>query len=151
MTPHSDRITELLDRSKSEKDCSFVSCFATSIDFCMLLQEFKIWLQYVKTAPDITSFGLPSWFRRDAFGAEPFHETDDTTTFVSLSQHFNIGWFALLCGYVTIPLLQCQHSFYKSIESQKHGTSWGQQLSTKLWNLTRALWLHQNSILHCRV
>ena len=43
-----------------------------------LLQEFKIWLQSVHTAPDITSFlitGLRSWFQ-DPFGDKPLHETE---------------------------------------------------------------------------
>ena len=109
-----------------------------------LLQEFKLWLQSANTSPDITSFlitGLRSWFL-DPFGDEPLHETDDASTFVSLLTQLDIGWFALLCGYVTKSLIQCQHSFYKSIESRKHGTSWGRQLSTKLWNLTRSIWMH---------
>ena len=116
-----------------------------------LLQELKVWLQSANTAPDITSSlisGIRSWFR-DPFGDdEPLHNTSDEATFTALSIQLDIGWFALFCGYVTKPVITCQHEFYQSIGSRKHGTSWGRQLSSELWNLTRAIWMHRNLALH---
>ena len=118
-----------------------------------LLQELKVWLQSVKTDPDITTLiisGLRSCFL-DPFGDEPLlhHTSDATTTFAALTRQLDIGWFAFMCGYITTPLIKCQHSYYRSIDSLKHGTtSWGCQLSSKLWNLTRSIWIHRNSVLH---
>ena len=61
----------------------------------------------------------------------------------------DIGWFAIMCGYVTTALMKCQHhAYYRYIDSRKHGKSWGRQLSSKLWNLTRSIWIHRNSVMH---
>lgn len=115
-----------------------------------LLQEFKVWLQSVKTDPDIVSYlvtGLRSWFK-DPFGDEPLHRTTSDRAFRAISTQLEIGWFALLCGYITTDLIQCQHFHYADISSKKHGSSWGKQLTIKLWDLTFALWKHRNASLH---
>ena len=73
-----------------------------------------------------------------------------TTTFAALTRQLDIGWFlAFMCRYITTPLIKCQHhSYYRSIDSHKHGISYDHQLSSKLLNLTQSIWIHRNSVLH---
>ena len=67
------------------------------------LQELQIWLRSRNTDPSITSFlitGLRSWFR-DPYGDEPLYSCPHPRTFRALTQQLELGWFALLCGYIT--------------------------------------------------
>ena len=115
-----------------------------------LLQDLKLWLRSIKTHPDICSFlinGLRSWFLHP-FGDEPLHHTVDDQSFTAISSQLDLGWYALLCGYLSKSLIQCQHSYYVSLNSKKHGSTWGHQLTMKLWHLTFSIWKHRNSALH---
>jgi hypothetical protein len=115
-----------------------------------LLQDLKLWLTTSKTDPDITQFlitGLRSWFL-NPFGDEPLHQSSNHNTFVALTDQLELGWFALLCGYLANTLIQIQHQYFISISSRKHGSSWASQLSHKLWSLSFSIWKHRNSALH---
>lgn len=116
-----------------------------------LLQELKVWLQSVKTDQDITAFvigGLRSCFL-NPFCDEPLNHTSEATTYYALTHQLDIAWFELLCRYVTTDdLIKYQQAHYQSIASGKHSTSWGRQLSSQLWNLTRSILIHRNSVLH---
>lgn len=99
-----------------------------------LLQDLKLWLVSSKTDPDVTRFlitGLRSWFV-DPFGDEPLHTTTDQTTFNALTEQLTIGWFNLLCGYITSDIVNIQHRYFQTISSRRHGASWATQLSHKL-------------------
>ena len=115
-----------------------------------LLQDLKLWLVSSKTDPDVTRFlitGLRSWFV-DPFGDEPLHTTTDQTTFNALTEQLTIGWFNLLCGYITSDIVNIQHRYFQTISSRRHGASWATQLSHKLWTLTFSIWKFRNASLH---
>jgi hypothetical protein len=115
-----------------------------------LLQDLKLWMITSRTDPDITRFilaGLRSWFL-DPFGDEPLHTSTDHTTFLALTEQLELGWFALLCGYLTHSLVTTQHRYFQSISSRRHGASWAKQLTQKLWNLSFSIWKSRNSCLH---
>ena len=99
---------------------------------------------------DITAFiigGLRSCFS-NPFCDEPLNHTSEATTYYALTHQLDIAWFELLCRYVTTDdLIKYQQVHYQSIASGKHSTSWGRQLSSQLWNLTRSILIHHNSVL----
>ncbi len=115
-----------------------------------LLQDLKLWLITSKTDPDIIRFlltGLRSWFL-NPFGDEPLHNTPDHTTFQALTAQLELGWFSLLCGYLSSELINTQHQYFSSISSRRHGSNWASQLSHKLWTLSFSIWKFRNSALH---
>ena len=63
-------------------------------------------------------------------------------------QLVEIGWFALLCGYITSDLSQAQHRYFRYTYRKKHGNTWAKQLSIKLWSITFNIWKHRNQVLH---
>ena len=114
------------------------------------LQELQIWLRSRNTDPSITSFlitGLRSWFR-DPYGDEPLYSCPHPRTFRALTQQLELGWFALLCGYITSDLSQAQHNYFRYTQRKKHGNTWAKQLSIKLWSITFNIWKHRNHVLH---
>ena len=115
-----------------------------------LLQDLRQYLTSIRTHPAIANFlisGLHSWFL-DPFGEEPLYDTPDRQTFDAISQQLDIGWYALLCGYITNALTTCQHDYYKSIRSRKPGSTWSTQVTAKLWFLTHSIWTRRNEALH---
>ena len=114
------------------------------------LQELQLWLRSRHTDPTITSFvikGLRSWFR-DPYGDEPLHYCPDPSTFRALTSQLDLGWFALLCGYITNDMTNEQHKYFQNSRRKTHGNTWAKQLSLKLWAITYNLWKHRNQILH---
>ena len=102
------------------------------------LQEWQVWLRSHNTDPSITSFlitGLRSWFRHP-YGDEPLYSCPHPRTFQTLIQQLELGWFALLCGYITSDLSQAQHNYFCYTQQKKHGDTWAKQLSIKLWSIT---------------
>ena len=74
---------------------------------------------------------------------EPLHYCPDPSTFRALTSQLDLGWFALLYGYITTDMTNAQHNRRKT-----HGNTWAKQLSLKLWAITYNLWKHRNQILH---
>ena len=114
------------------------------------LQELQLWLRSRHTDPTITSFvikGLRSWFR-DPYGDEPLHYCPDPSTFRALTSQLDLGWVALLCGYITNDMTNEQHKYFQNSRRKTHGNTWAKQLSLKLWAITYNLWKHRNQILH---
>ena len=114
-----------------------------------LLKELQCWLSSVDTHPEISDFlvkGLTSWltpncyFSFDSSVALPLQ-----TAFLTQLQ---LGWEALLLGFLTTPLLHCQHSYYHSKGSRKSGNRWGIRLTAKLWNIIFQLWHNRNQSVH---
>ena len=114
------------------------------------LQELQVWLRSRNTDPSITSFlitGLRSWFH-DPYGDKPLYYCPHPRTFRALTQQLELGWFALLCGYITSDLSQAQHNYFRYTQWKKHGDTWAKQLSIKLWSITFNIWKHRNNVLH---
>ena len=96
---------------------------ATAVDFRKpLLTELETWLIDEDTHPDIAEYlltGLTSWFE-DPFRTEPtiWSAIPSIRQAASL-QSQEIGWYALLCGFIVEPsLVTCQQSYYSSIQCQ---------------------------------
>ena len=86
------------------------------------LQELQLWLRSRHTDPVLTSFiikGLRSWFR-DPYGDEPLHHCPNPVTFRALTNQLELGWFALLYGYITTDITRAQHThFWTTIGKNK--------------------------------
>lgn len=113
------------------------------------LQELQLRLRSRNTDPIITSFlitGIRSCFHCDAL----FHQchTGNPTTFRALKEELDIGWFALLCGYITSDFSHAQHRYFRTTHRKRHGYMLAKQLSIKQWALTFNVWKHRNQILH---
>ena len=81
-------------------------------------------------------------------GDEPLYRYPHPCTFRSLTQQLELGWFALLCRYITSDLSQAQHNYFRYTQRKRHGNTWAKQLSIKLWSITFNIWKHRNNVLH---
>ena len=114
-----------------------------------LLKELQCWLQSVDTHPDIVAFlisGLTSWLTP---GTSFYLDTSvDLPLLNAFRIQLQLGWEAQLLGFITSPLLLCQHEYYNSQGSRKSGNRWGILLTCKLWNIIFQIWMNRNHSLH---
>ena len=114
-----------------------------------LVYHLRIWLEAHSTDPSITTFlveGLSQWFRHPS---DPMASSStDPTLQLAFSSQFSLGWFALLCGYVSRHLITAQALHYSSIDSKRSAVKWGADLIHQLWNMVFQLWHFRNNSLH---
>ena len=101
------------------------------------------------TKDDAHMFCFPDQRQSETVGDEPLHQCPNPSTFKALTTQLELGWFALLCRYITSDLSNAQHKYFRNTHRKKHdGNTWAKQLSIKLWAITFNLWKHRNQILH---
>ena len=101
----------------------YMGAAEAAVDFRKhLLTDLETWLIDEDTHPDIAEYlltGLTSWFE-DPLGTEPAIRSAIPSILQAASlQSQEIGWYALLCGFIVEPsLVTCQQSYYSSIQCQ---------------------------------
>ena len=59
-----------------------------------------------------------------------------------------LGSFPLLCGYVSIHLIEAQQAYYTELDSKRTSHRLGVNLMNHLWNIVYQIWWDRNKILH---
>jgi len=83
-----------------------------------LISELNVWLDKEYAAPDLRRFlitGLTSWLN-DPFSDKIEYDIAGISLFAAASVQVEIGWYALLCGYIATPLVTIQQQHYSAIE-----------------------------------
>ena len=118
-----------------------------------LLQQLVDWLKSNQTHPRIVLFlklGLSTWFTDQTYqwhgNSHLFSDCPKINS--ALQTQLNIGWYHLLCGFITNDLIDLQQCFFTDIGSLKSSTRWGINLTKQLWNIVHQMWLQRNDALH---
>ena len=123
-----------------------------------LLQAFELWLPSVHTHHEISSFlvdGLCQWFSDPHVWLTPPHSSNHDMANALVGQQ-EIGWFALLCGFLSpSPAVAVQHQHYRTLPTKITGDTWAptrKLIAQELWSLAHStIWVHRNSALHERL
>ena len=59
-----------------------------------------------------------------------------------------MGWFATLCGFLSLSLIEIQQTYLSEIASKKSASRWATNLTKHLWDITHQLWTQRNDALH---
>ena len=60
----------------------------------------------------------------------------------------NIGWYNLLCGFISNDLVDLQREYLVDIDSRISSNRWMSSLSIRVWNIVHQLWKHRTDTLH---
>jgi hypothetical protein len=118
--------------------------------FDSLLDTLEGWLRDVHTNPLLTTFlidGLRSW-HNDPQGIELVLNDFEPPVQYALQSQLDIGWYALLCGYITKHFESIQTVYYQQLGKRNSGRRWAIRLIGKLWQITHSMWCHRNEALH---
>jgi hypothetical protein len=118
--------------------------------FDSLLDTLEGWLTDAHTNPLLTTFlidGLRSW-QNDPQGIELFLNDFEPPVQYALQSQLDIGWYALLCGYITKHFESIQTVYYQQLGKRNSGRRWAIRLIGKLWQITHSMWCHRNEALH---
>ena len=118
--------------------------------FDSLLDTLEGWLTDVHTNPLLTTFlidGLRSW-QNDPRGMELVLTNLEPSVQYALQSQLQIGWYALLCGYITKHFESIQTVYYQQLGKRNSGRRWAIRLIGKLWQITHSMWCHRNEALH---
>ena len=66
----------------------------------------------------------------------------------AITSQMNIGWYNLLCGFISNGLADLKRDYLVDINSRLSITRWASNLSIILWNIVHQLWKHRNDALH---
>ena len=67
---------------------------------------------------------------------------------LALQSQLDIGWYTLLCGFVTKHFKSIQTEYYQQLGKRNSGWRWAIQLIGKLWQITHSMRCHWNEALH---
>lgn len=126
-----------------------LTCPKTEDIYQDLLFHLDTWLQAHQTEPIISSFiitGLIHWFS-NPLDSLTLSSTAPTLN-LAFSSQISLGWYALLCGYISKHIVSAQVVHYSLISSKKQASSWGTSLIKQQWNMLFQLWNFRNKNLH---
>ena len=159
---------EYMVRTKMRKDSScpkcncevedlphILTCTSTSTRdlHSSLLKDLHHWLKSSRTLPSISTLvhkGIKHWLRSPLIFWRPdfVDFLPELETTFPISTQLQIGWYNLLCGFLSTDLVNAQQQHFIDIESKRSITNWAASLITKLWDIIHKIWCHRNSILH---
>ena len=118
-----------------------------------LLTDLRKWLKSSQTLPSITSLvynGLVHWLKTPMeFWRPNFIDfLPESELSFPISHQLHIGWYNLLCGFLSTHLVDAQQQHFLNIESKRSSTNWAATLISKLWNIIHKIWCQRNSALH---
>ena len=137
---------------RSETLLHLVLCPSNTVQafWATALRDLEQWLEEHHTEPHLATFlvlGLSSWLL-DPYGDELTLENFPLRLHPTLTSHLELGWFALLSGFVHPDIVQSQQQHLSSLQYRTTGVTWASRLTQKLWQVLYDLWLLRNTTLH---
>ena len=135
--------------AQEQDNIHLLRCPSASTFRFSLITQLQSWLYLQQTDPSLTTFiidGLLRWFLNPT--AYNFSQSSDPILHNAFSSQTCLGWYSLLCGYISTDLVHAQSCFYIESGSCRSSTKWGSQLILQCWNIIYQLWTNRNNILH---
>ena len=134
----------------NETTLHIILCPATTANEQWLSCIFKLlrWMSSHHTHPLLQSQLIDfihTWYRT---GLTPRYHASSDPIQQALGQQASIGMFNLFLGRVANQITELQHVFLLTQETQMTGDSWTAGLIVQLWDISRKMWDHRNSIKH---
>ena len=114
------------------------------------LQDLHMWLEEQQTEPHLATYlvlGLSSWLL-DPYGEELTLEQFPPHLHATFHSHHQLGWFALLVGFIHPNIIHLQQKHLTSLQYRTTGATWASRLIRYLWRALYELWLLRNNTLH---
>ena len=112
------------------------------------LQKLALWLQNQSTEPEIRQM-LVTMLQRWHKNPKPNHycHPDKFLNKLAEDQH-EIGWYALLQGFLANSIVKAQHQHFQYIGLLQSSRVWATALCRQLWSLFESMWDTCNSYYH---